>query len=65
VKRLDFIRHIEDHGCTFIREGGSHSWWENPAFNRRSAIPWHRKINEKLIRKICRDLAIPSAGKFG
>jgi len=60
VKRLDFIRHLEDHGCVFIREGGSHSWWGNPARNRRSSVPRHREINEKLVLKICRDLDIPA-----
>lgn len=60
MKRLDFIRHLEANGCALIREGGSHSWWGNPARNRRSAVPRHREINEKLVLKICRDLDIPT-----
>jgi hypothetical protein len=27
--------------------------------NRRSAIPRHNEIKELLVRKICRDLAVP------
>ncbi len=59
MKRRAFIRHLADHGCVLIREGGSHSWWYNPPQNRRSAVPRHTEINEKLIIKICKDLGIP------
>ena len=59
MKRKDLIRHIRDHGGVFIREGGNHSWWGNPAQNRRSSIPRHVEINEFLARKICKDLGLP------
>ena len=51
MKRGDFLRHL--------REGGNHSWWHNPAQNRRSAVPRHTEINDHLARKICKDLGIP------
>lgn len=56
---------MEEQGCSFIREGGSHSWWGNLSRNRRSAVPRHREINEKLILKICKDLDIPSPRSLG
>jgi mRNA interferase HicA len=59
MKRRDLIRYLEKHGCVLLREGGSHSWWINPAQNRRSAVPRHSEINDKLIIKICKDLGIP------
>jgi mRNA interferase HicA len=43
-----------------MREGRRHSLYVNPANNRTSAVPRHREINEYLVRKICRDLGIPT-----
>jgi mRNA interferase HicA len=59
MKRRELLRHLQQHGCVFIREGGNHSWWGNPALNRRSALPRHNEIDELLARKICKDLGIP------
>jgi mRNA interferase HicA len=58
MKRRDLIRHLEQAGCSLLREGGRHSWWHNPVQNKRSAVPRHREVNDHLARKICRDLGI-------
>ncbi|MGH6821671.1 MAG: type II toxin-antitoxin system HicA family toxin [Methylocella sp.] len=58
MKRRDLLRHLTAHGRFLLREGGSHSWWHNPAQNKRSAVPRHNKIDEHLVRKICKDLGI-------
>ena len=58
MTRRDLIRHLEFFGCELLREGGRHSWWHNPALNKRSAVPRHREINNHLARKICRDLGV-------
>jgi mRNA interferase HicA len=60
--RRDLIRHLKDHGCELVREGGSNSWWGNPRLNRRSAVPRHREVSVHLARKICQDLGIPEPG---
>jgi len=60
MKRRDFIIHLKSHGCEFLREGGRHSWWWNPEQNRRSSVPRHNEIKENLVKKICKDLGIPS-----
>jgi mRNA interferase HicA len=59
VKRIDLIRHLEQHGCVLFREGGSHSVYLNRAMRKSSTVPRHREINDFLARKICRDLEIP------
>jgi mRNA interferase HicA len=59
MKRRDLIAHLQSNGCVLIREGAKHSWWGNPANNRRSAVPRHTEVGEILARKICRDLGIP------
>jgi mRNA interferase HicA len=58
VKRQKFISHLRQNGCVLVREGRRHSWWGNPANNRRSAVPRHTEIPDPLCRKICRDLGI-------
>jgi mRNA interferase HicA len=60
MKRHDLVQHLESHGCRLMREGRRHSLYVNPANNRTSAVPRHREINEYLVRKICRDLGIPT-----
>jgi len=60
VKRTGLIQHLHAHGCGLIREGARHSWWGNPNRNARSSVPRHREINDMLVRKICKDLDIPS-----
>lgn len=59
MKRRELLRHLRAHGCRLLREGSRHSWWHNPAQNKRSAVPRHTDIDEDLARKICRDLGIP------
>lgn len=59
MKRRALIGHLLKHGCELAREGGSHSWWYNPVQNRRSAVPRHSEVNDKLVLKICKDLGIP------
>jgi mRNA interferase HicA len=59
VKRRDLLAHLRKHGCQKVREGRRHSWWGNPANNRRSSIPRHTEIGEGLVKKICKDLGIP------
>jgi mRNA interferase HicA len=59
VKRTDLVRHLEQHGCELLREGGNHSVYVNRAARKSSSVPRHREINEFLARKICRDLEVP------
>ena len=59
MKRVDLIRHLEQHGCVLLREGGNHSVYLNRRTRKSSSVPRHREINEFLARKICRDLEIP------
>ena len=59
MKRRDLLKHLRRHGCQFVREGGDHSIWENPAANRRTSVPRHREILGYTARRICRQLDIP------
>lgn len=59
MKRRDLVRHLESNGCELLREGGRHSVYVNRAARKVSTVPRHRRINENLARKICRDLDLP------
>ena len=59
MKRIDLIRHLEQHGCEFQRQGSNHTVYVNRKVRRSSAVPRHREVNDFLARKICDDLLIP------
>jgi len=58
MKRRALIRHLANHDCELLREGGNHSWWRNRSSNKRSAVPRHQEVNDLLVKKICKDLGI-------
>ena len=59
MKRLDLIRHLQQHGCELFREGGRHSVYVNRAARKAATVPRHRELNEFLARKICKELQVP------
>ena len=59
MKRIDLIRHLEQHGCEFLRQGSYHTVYVNRKARRSSAVPRHREVNDFLARKICDDLLVP------
>jgi mRNA interferase HicA len=60
MKRRMLISHLLQHGCELVREGGNHSWWRLRATTRRSAVPRHAEVDDLLVKKICKDLGIPT-----
>ncbi|MGB3093176.1 MAG: type II toxin-antitoxin system HicA family toxin [Candidatus Zixiibacteriota bacterium] len=59
MKRTALLKHLRKHGCRLLREGSRHSWWHNPALNKRSSVPRHTEIIDTLANKICKDLGVP------
>ena len=59
MKRRELIRHLEQHGCQLMREGGRHTVFVNPRSKKVSTVPRHIEVNSILARKICRDLEVP------
>ena len=60
MKRREVIRHLEQQGCRFLREGAKHTVYFNPKNRKTSTIPRHSEIVDFLVRKICKDLDILS-----
>ena len=58
MKRQELIRHLERHGCEFLREGGNHTIYVNRAKRKVSAVPRRRETIEFTARKICKDLEV-------
>jgi len=56
VKRRDLIKALEKSGCLLLRHGGKHDIYHNPETGFSQPIPRHREINEKLAKKIIKDL---------
>lgn len=59
MKRRDLLRHLERHGCEFLREGGAHTVYVNRLAGKVATIPRHNEVNEHLARRICKDLEVP------
>jgi mRNA interferase HicA len=60
MKRAALLRHLQQHGCVLLREGGRHSVFVNRETRKTSTVPRHNEINDFLARKICRDLEVPA-----
>lgn len=58
MKRRKLIKHLEENGCEFVKEGAKHTKYRNPKNNKQTVIPRHIEIDEQLAKKICKDLEI-------
>ncbi|MBI1757438.1 MAG: type II toxin-antitoxin system HicA family toxin [Fimbriimonas ginsengisoli] len=58
MKRGDLLRHLRDKGCLLGREGGRHTIYVNPANGLSAGVPRHTEIDNRLARKICRELGV-------
>ena len=58
-ERCDLIRHLEEHGCSLDREGGSRSIYTRPETGHKKAVPRYAEIKKHLARSICRNLQVP------
>jgi len=51
MKRKALLRHLEEHGCEFLREGKKHTVYVNRAAQASSTIPRNRKLKYFLANK--------------
>lgn len=54
MKRRKLIKHLEENGCEFVKEGAKHTKYRNPKNNKQTVIPRHIEIDEQLAKKICK-----------
>jgi len=43
MKRRDLIRHLEAHGCEFVREGREHTFYINRQTKKAAAVKYLRE----------------------
>jgi predicted RNA binding protein YcfA (HicA-like mRNA interferase family) len=60
MKRTKLLKHLRQHGCTFDREGGNHTIYRNADRSRKTVIPRHTEIKPNMVRKICKDMDVPT-----
>ena len=65
MNRRLLLKHLYEHGCELLREGGNHSVFVNRMKRKSSSVPRHKEINDFLAKKICKDLEIPFPDKSG
>jgi len=59
MKRIKFLKHLQENNCVLLREGGSHSIYINKNNGSKSPVPRHPDIKEIMVLKICKELDIP------
>ena len=62
MKRGDLLRYLERCGCKLEREGSRHSIYRNPATGKKTSVPRHTEIDNRLARNICKQLDVPPVG---
>ncbi len=60
MKRRKLVKHLQTHGGTFLREGQKHSVFWMPATGLQTTVPRHAEIGPGLVKKICKDLDLPT-----
>ena len=58
MKRHELINHLKNQGCRLEREGARHTIYCNPANDAKAPVPRHAEIDNRLARKICKELGI-------
>jgi mRNA interferase HicA len=59
VKRHELLDHLRGTDVP-LREGGRHTIFSNPANGAKAPVPRHSEVDNRLTRKICEQLGIPS-----
>lgn len=59
MKRVELIRRIHATGSILVRHGSKHDWYRNPETGSYQAVPRHNEINERLARRIIKQLSKP------
>jgi len=58
MKRQDFIRELEQAGCTLVRHGKRHDVYRNSATGQQAPVPRHREVADTLCEVIRKQLGL-------
>lgn len=59
MKRRDLEKHLREHDCRVVREGGGHTIFANASDDAIAAVPRHAEIKTPTVRQICKTLGVP------
>ncbi|MGD9931970.1 MAG: type II toxin-antitoxin system HicA family toxin [Mangrovibacterium sp.] len=60
MKRTVFIKYLVKNGCLLVREGASHSIYQNVRTGKKSTVARHSELSELMCKIICKQLEIPT-----
>ena len=63
MKRVNFIQHLNAHGCGFVKHGARHDKYVNHLNGKSTFVPRHADIDTDLCMLICKQLYIPKPGE--
>jgi mRNA interferase HicA len=58
LKRKEFVKYLNLHGCQVIKEGSSHSIVKNLNTGKKTTLPRHKNIEYFTLISICKQLGI-------
>ncbi len=58
MKLASFIKHLNNHDCSLLREGSKHSVWINNTTRKQSTVPRHKELSDLMCDIISRQLGI-------
>lgn len=64
VKYHDAARHLKKHGCTPVRQSGSHETWSHPS-GTSAPLPKHSSIKGPTFQSVCKTLGVHHDMKCG
>lgn len=50
MKRNDFLKHLKNHNCQLLREGGRHILFINSLNGKQTAVPRHPELSDLLCK---------------
>jgi predicted RNA binding protein YcfA (HicA-like mRNA interferase family) len=57
VKKTELLKKITALGAVFVRHGGNHDVYVQPATSKESAVPRHSDVNEYTAKSILKKLS--------
>ena len=59
MKRNKFVKHLGENNCELHRNSSKHDIFINNVSKKKTTIPKHPDIDERLCTEICKQLNIP------
>ena len=58
MKRKEFVKELNKHGCKLLRHGANHDIYLNPQTGKKQPVPRHNEIEDDLAKHIRKYLGL-------